>query len=221
MNHLSYTLFPEFQHLISETLLKNNLKLVSSIVNFSKGNLLDQNKINLILEKLGQKMKGTRLYPGGRSVLFAWSFPFPKIDSILIKPYYSCEIMQLILHYLSMPDFLDTVKSLERSTNRMIRITIPKVIGIAKIDTLNRNFPALIMEEVKGESIKGDFPAIREVSKIVRDLARNGIICDPYPSNWKYLSKKQQSVISYIDLISSNSLTNVTTRIAELLSSMK
>ena len=221
MNHLSYTLFPEFKSLISESLLKNNLRLVSSIINFSKGSFLDQNKINLISEKLGQKMKGTRLYPGGTSVLFGWGFTFPKIDGVMIKPYYSREIFQLILHYLSISDFLVTVKNLEKSAKHLIRIKIPKVIGVAMIDALDRNFPVLIMEEVKGESIQGNLPVIKEISKCVRDLARNGIICDPYPANWKYSSMKEQSAISYIDLISSNCLTNVHNRIAELLSSLK
>ncbi|MCK4848921.1 MAG: hypothetical protein KAT16_07860, partial [Candidatus Heimdallarchaeota archaeon] len=155
MNHLSYTLFPEFKSLISDSLLKNNLKLVSSIINFSKGNFLDQNKINLISDKLGQKMKGTRLYPGGTSVLFGWGFTFPKIDGVMIKPYYSCEIFQLLLHYLSISDFLIAKKNLEKSEKHIMRIKVPKVIGVAKIDALNRNFPVLIMEEVKGESIQG------------------------------------------------------------------
>jgi len=221
MNHLSYTLFPDFESLISESLLQNNLKLVSSIINFSKGNFLDQNKINQITDKLGQKMKGTRLYPGGTSVLFGWGFTFPKIEGVMIKPYYSREIFQLILHYLSISDFNVTVKKLEKSAKHLIRIKVPKVIGVAKIDALNRNFPALIMEEVKGESIQGNFPVIKEISKFVRDLARNGIICDPYPSNWKYSSRKEQRIICYIDLITSNSLTNVNTRIAELLGSLR
>jgi len=221
MNHLSYTLFPEFKSLISESLLKNNLKLVSSIVNFSKGNFLDLNRINLISDKLGQKMKGTRLYPGGTSVLFGWGFTFPKIDGVMIKPYYSSEIIQLILHYLSISDFLVNVKNLEKSEKNIVRIRVPKVIGIAKIDALNRNFPVLIMEEVRGESIKGNFPVIKEISKFARDLARNGIICDPYPANWKYLNDKEQTVICYIDLINSNCLTDVNKRIAELLRSLK
>ncbi len=221
MNHLSYTLFPEFESLISESLLINNLKLVSSIINFSKGNFLDKNKINLISDKLGQKMKGTRLYPGGTSVLFGWGFTFPEIDGVMIKPYYSREIVQLILHYLSKSDFLNTVKKLEKSAKHLIRIKIPKVIGLAKINALNRNFPVLIMEEVKGKSIQGNFPVIKEISKFVRDLALNGIICDPYPSNWKYLNRKEQRIICYIDLIISNYLTDVNNRIAELLSSLR
>lgn len=221
MNHLSYSIFPEFESLISESLIKNDLKLVSSLINFTKGNFLDQTAIIRISEKLGQKMKGTRLYPGGTSVLFGWGFTFPKIDGVMIKPYYSREIFQLILHYLSISDFLDTVEKLEKSAKQLIRIKVPKVIGVAKIDALNRNFPVLIMEEVKGESIQGNFPVIKEISKYVRNLARNGIICDPYPSNWKYSSKKEQHSISYIDLISSNCLTNVNNKIAELLSSLK
>ncbi len=221
MNLLSYALFPEFKSLISDSLLKNNLKLVSSVVNFSKGEFLSQNKINLIKNKLGKKMDGTRLYPGGTSVLFGWGFTFPKVDGVMIKPYYSREIFQLILHYLSISDFLIAVKNIEKSTKSVIRIIIPKVIGIAKIDTLNRNFPVLIMEEVKGESIKGNFPAIKEISKMARNLALEGIICDPYPSNWKYLNNKERNIISYIDLISSNSLTDVNNRVAELLSSLQ
>ena len=221
MSHLSYTIFPEFESLISESLIKNDLKLVSSLINFSKGNFLDRTAIIQISEKLGQKMKGTRLYPGGTSVLFGWGFTFPKIDGVMIKPYYSREIFQLILHYLSISDFLNTVKKLEKSAKKLIRIKVPKVIGVAKIEALNRNFPVLIMEEVKGESIQGNFPVIKEISKCVRDLARNGIICDPYPANWKYSSMKEQTSISYIDLLSSNCLTNVHNRIAELLSSLK
>jgi len=221
MNHLSYTLFPEFESQITESYLQNSLKLVSSIINFSKGYFLDQNKINLISNKLGQKMEGTRLYPGGTSVLFGWGFTFPKLDGVMIKPYYSREIFQLLLHYLSISDFSVAIEKLEKSPRHIIRIKVPKVIGVAKIDALNRKFPVLIMEEVKGESIQGNFPVIKEISKCVRDLARNGIICDPYPSNWKYSSNKEKRLICYIDLISSNSLTNVNKRIAELLGSLK
>jgi hypothetical protein len=221
MNHISYALFPEFKFLVSESFLENNLKLVSSVISFSKGNFIDQKKINLIINKLGHKMDGTRLYPGGTSVLFGWGFTFPKIDGVMIKPYYSREIFQLILHYLSISDFLVAIKKIEKSTKRMIRIKVPKVMGIAKVKALNRNFPTLIMEEVMGDSIKGNFPAIKEISQSVRDLAREGIICDPYPSNWKYLSNKERNIVSYIDLISSNSLTDVNKRVAELLSSLK
>ena len=221
MSNLSYALFPEFKSLISESSLENNLKLVSSIINFSKGNFIHQNKINLIINKLGHKMDGTRLYPGGTSVLFGWGFTIPKIDGVMIKPYYSREIFQLILHYLSKSDFLVAIKKIEKSTKRMIRIKVPKVMGIAKVEALNRNFPVLIMEEVMGDSIKGNFPAIKEISLSVRDLAREGIICDPYPSNWKYLSNKERKIVSYIDLICSNSLTDVNKRVAELISSLK
>ena len=220
MNHLSYALFPEFKSLISESLLENNLKLVSSIINFSKGNFIDQKKINLIINKLGHKMDGTRLYPGGTSVLFGWGFTFPKIDGVMIKPYYSREIFQLILHYLSISDFLAAIKKIEKSTKRTTRIRVPKVMGIAKVDALNRNYPVL-MEEVMGDSIKGNFHAIKEISQSVRDLAREGIICDPYPSNWKYLSNEERKFVSYIDLICSNTLTDVNKRVAELLSSLE
>ena len=220
MNHLSYTLFPEFKSVISKSLLENNLKLVSSVINFSKGNFLGQNKIDLITNKLGKKMEGTRLYAGGTSVLFGWGFTFQNIDGVMIKPYYSREIFQLMLHYLSISDFLVAVKSIENSKKSMIKLKIPKVMGIAKIDTLNRNFPVLIMEEVRGDSIKGDFPAIKEISNAVRGLAREGIICDPYPSNWKYLNNEIRTDISYIDLVSSNKLTDVNRRIAELLSKL-
>ena len=72
-------------------------------------------------------------------------------------------------------------------------------------------------QRLKGESIQKDPPMIRTVSQVSRDLAKDGIISDPYPANWKYFDSKTKDKIAYIDLLSSNQLRNVNERIRDLI----
>ena len=89
MASTTFSIFPEFKGKISDQLVKERLDLVSSVIAFSKGHYMDIYKIKLIRGKLGEKLKGSTLYPGGSSVLFCWGFPFQQIGPVLFKPYYA------------------------------------------------------------------------------------------------------------------------------------
>ena len=218
MSHISFFLFPELKNQISTGALKKSLDLVESIVGFSKGKRLSRDAINRISERLGPRMKGTNLYPGGSSVLFGWSFLFDKIGSVIIKPYYRRELLALIIHYLTCQDFIHDFQSLQfRIKDKEIRITIPEVVGLAKIETLSRLYPVLITKEAPGESIQSHPLLIKTISNVARGLAQKGVICDPYPSNWLISFVDGRGLIQYIDLLSSNRLENVRGRIAKLI----
>ncbi|MFX1282385.1 MAG: hypothetical protein ACFFB5_01975 [Promethearchaeota archaeon] len=174
--------------------------------------------IGQISKKLGSRMRGTKLYPGGSSVLFGWSFSFDKIGSIIIKPYYNREISALIIHYLTRQDFVNEFQNLQfQLENEEIQIIIPKVVGLAHIKTFSRFYPVLMTTEAPGEPAQMHPSLIKHISGLARDLAQKGIICDPYPSNWKISFINGERIIQYIDLLSSNKLKNVHSRIADLL----
>jgi hypothetical protein len=96
-------------------------------------------------------------------------------------------------------------------------VTLPEVVGLAKIETFSRFYPVLLTTEAAGEDINAHPSLIRQVGTFTRDLAKKGIISDPYPSNWKINFSESQGIIQYIDLLSSNRLTNVQMRISELI----
>ncbi|MHA2238977.1 MAG: hypothetical protein ACXAB2_11485 [Candidatus Hodarchaeales archaeon] len=214
----AYSIFPKFQGLISEAFIERNLDLVSSVINFAKGELLNQSKINQIEKKLGNKLKGTTFYPGGSSVIFGWSFPFSNDLNVMFKPYYSRELTQLIIHYLTIDEYFLSIEKIEYTVgNLKLSLTTPKVIGVAKAEILSRTVPILLVEEILGESIKDDPDVIKTISQVSRNLAKDGIISDPYPANWKYFDNKTKDKIAYIDLLSSNRLKNVNERIRQLI----
>lgn len=218
MSQNSFFVFPEYKNQIPIRALQKSLDLVESIVDFSNGNSLDYEAINRINEKLGPRMKGTKLYPGGSSVLFGWSFSYDKIGSIIIKPYYSRELAALIIHYFTWQDFIHEFQKIQFEINdKKYRVNVPDTIGLAKIEALSRFYPVLITMEAPGETIQAYTPLIKNISNIVRDLAQKGIISDPYPSNWKVTFVGGQGVVQYIDLLSSNRLVNVHGRIADLI----
>lgn len=220
MSNISFFLFPKFKNQIEKESIRKSLDLVKSIVGFSKGKRLGQKDIHRITKKLGSRMKGTRLYAGGSSVLFGWSFNFEKIGFTIIKPYYSRELTALIIHYFTSKDFRKEFQEIRfEFENREIKVTIPDVVGLAKIETLSRFFPVLIMMEATGETIQAP-SLIRNITHITRDLAQKGIICDPYPSNWKISFNEDKGIVQYIDLLSSNQLTNIHNRIVELIQSL-
>lgn len=217
MSRIPLFLFPEYKNKIPSDALQKSLDLVESIVGFSKGKCLNREAVNRISQKLGARMEGTTLYPGGSSCLFGWSFTFD-IGSVVIKPYYSRELTALIIHYLTWQDFTNEFQNKQFELNsKEIRVRLPEVVGVAKIETFSRFYPVLMTMEAAGEAIQPYPSLIRKVGAFTRDLARNGIISDPYPSNWKLSFDASHGIIQYIDLLSSNRLENVQDRISELL----
>ncbi len=217
MPHIPYLIFPEFKDQISASSIKNRLGFIESIVGYSKGNSLSRDDINRITKRLGPRMRGTRLYPGGSSVLFGWSFPFDQIGSIIMKPYYNREITALLIHYFTYQDFVLDFQNLQfQIKDTEFCITVPKIVGLAKIGAFSRFYPVLIMMEAAGESIKPHPFLIKKIAEVVRDLAQKGIISDPYPANWKITFIEGQGIVQYIDLLSSNRLKNIHGRITEL-----
>ncbi|MFX0182351.1 MAG: hypothetical protein ACFE95_04630 [Candidatus Hodarchaeota archaeon] len=222
MPRFSFFLFPEFKNQISIKTVKKSLDLVESIIAYSRGNRLNSDEINRICEKIGSRIKGSRLYSGGSSVLFGWSFQFGDVGSVIIKPYYNRQLSQLIIHYLTVKDCVQNLDKLQFEYNaKLYQIQIPHVIGLAKIESSSRIFPTLLAEEVTGESIQGQAPLIKEISFLVRDLAHQGFICDPYGSNWKISEIKDKRIIHYIDLLSSNRIPDAKKRIADLMQNLK
>jgi len=218
MSHIPFFLFPEYKNQISSGEMQKSLGLVESIVGFSKGRSLSREAIDRISQKLGGRMRGTSIYPGGSSCLFGWSFFFDKIGSIIVKPYYNRELTALIIHYLTWQDFVDDFQDKQfQLDDKEIQVMLPEVVGFAKIETFSRFYPVLMTTEAAGEAIQPYPSLIRDVGTFTRDLAKKGIISDPYPSNWKISFTEGHGIIQYIDLLSSNRLKNVHKRISELL----
>ncbi len=216
MSSISTIFLPEVNNQISIERIKSNLNLVESVIGFSKGKCLTREDVERITKKLGPRMSSTRLYPGGSSVLFGWGFNFENIDPIIIKPYYSREFPALFIHYFTLLDFNHYFEDFkDRLQSLRISIEIPRVIGFAKINTLTRNFPVLMTLEVLGETIHKNPSFIALTSKLARKLGKKGIIMDPYPSNWKFADNKGDIILSYIDLMSSNTLKNLKKRISD------
>jgi hypothetical protein len=217
----TFSILPEFKDNYSYFILQKNLELVESVVHYSRGNFLNLEKIELIKEKLGKKLLGTRFYPGGSSVLFGWSFPSEQVGRLMYKPYYSRHLTQLLIHYFCISDFLSTIKKINLEHDiQNYRFVTPKVIGIAKIEAFEREFPTLIVEEVQGDTVQDDLQLIKAISQLTKSLAKKGLICDPYAANWKYYTNEDKSHISYIDLLSSNKLKNINSRIADLINQL-
>ncbi|MHA1992927.1 MAG: hypothetical protein ACW97Z_00135 [Candidatus Hodarchaeales archaeon] len=222
MSPPTFNIFPEFKKNYSYYALQKNLELVESVVQFSRGQFLGPKKIELIKEKLGKKLIGTQFYAGGSSVLFGWSFPSEQVGRLMYKPYYSRHLTQLLIHYFCISDFLTTIKKINLEPElKEYRFITPKVIGIAKIEAFDKEYPILIVEEVQGDTIKEDLTLVKAISHLTKKLAKSGLICDPYPANWKYYSNQDRQHISYIDLLSSNMLKDINSRIASLIQQLQ
>ncbi|MFW9854663.1 MAG: hypothetical protein ACFFFG_06365 [Candidatus Thorarchaeota archaeon] len=214
MLSMSFFIVPGFEN-IDHGEVRRILDLVQSVIAFSQGQPLHKKAIGRITKKLGSRMSGSILFPGGSSVLFAWRFPIEKIGAVVVKPYYNGTITRLLIHYFTQIDYLQTYtdKDFLSPNGKVILLNIPQVVGFAKIETFNREFPTLLVEEALGESIQANPTLIRQVSEIVRRMALKGLIFDFYPSNWKLHGKK----LTYVDLLSSNKLKNLRERITQLL----
>ncbi|MFW9779928.1 MAG: hypothetical protein ACFFE8_13815 [Candidatus Heimdallarchaeota archaeon] len=211
---MSFFIVPGFEN-VDHGEVRRILDLVQSVIAFSQGQSLDKKAIGRITKKLGARMFGSELFPGGSSVLFAWRFPIEKLGAVVVKPYYSGTITRLLIHYFTQIDYFQTYKDKEflSPNGKVILLNIPQVVGFAKIETFNREFPTLLVEEAVGESIQTNPTLIRQVSQIARQMASEGLIFDFYPSNWKLHGKK----LTYVDLLSSNKLKNLKKRITQLL----
>ncbi len=222
MLKISSVVFPAYRDLIDSDLLRTRLNLVQSIIFFSKGRFLTAKDIGSIERKLGSKMGGSKLYKGGSSVLFGWSFDFPNMGRIIIKPYYRRELSQLVIHYLTTLDCVRDIRNLDFSIdNTEYEISVPEVIGIARIENLSYSYPVILAREIEGEAIHARTKLVTKISSLIRDIARTGIICDPYPANWLVRSEGHIQKVYYIDLLSSNVLKNVHTRISELITQLE
>lgn len=215
MSH-PFLLFPKFKDQISVDSITQALDLIESIVAYSKGNRVKIDEINQLQEKVGSRMAGTRLYPGGSNILFGWGFDIENFGPVIFKPYYNRHITQLIIHYFTATECTSYDKRFSHN-NSDYEIKVPDVIGLAKIESSSRSFPTLLAREVIGDSLQNQPLLIRKISNISRHLALQGFICDPYGSNWKIIASNNPKIIYYIDILSSNSLKNVKERIAALL----
>ncbi|MHA1973846.1 MAG: hypothetical protein ACTSW1_12690 [Candidatus Hodarchaeales archaeon] len=221
MSHFSYLVFPEYKNRISDKVIVKCLDLVEGIVNFSRGKNLSSEEVKKITSKLGEKMSGSILYPGGASTLFAWSFVIHQFANIIIKPYYNRQITQLIVHYLIYQDFRNEFRKLSfEAGGEIYRLAIPASIGIANIKTFEHSFPTLMTTEIVGETIKSQPILIGKISSLVRKLGYQGIICDPYPSNWKVVPMNGEKFVFYIDLLSSNTIRDINRRMSELVKNL-
>jgi hypothetical protein len=215
---ISLLLFPDFSDKISTENVRKSLDLVESIVAFSKGQTLDRKKVKQIYEKLGSRIQGTKIYPGGSSTLFAWSFHFGKVGSIVFKPYYNRELAQLIIHYFIAKDYKTDIDNIKITFNNIsYHFNIPAIVGIAKIKSCMKEFPVLLVTEVYGDPVQLYPPLIKNISQIIRKLAKKGIICDPYPANWIVSTKNDKKILNYIDLLSSNHIKNIKERLASII----
>lgn len=218
MSPTSFFLVPGFEQLPPGE-IRNKLDLVESIVAFSQGHPLDKAAVGRISEKLGLRMGDSKLFAGGSSVLFAWSFPIDEIGAVVVKPYYSGTLTRLLIHYFTQIDYLPTFRDLNLtlSNGEVFILSVPQVVAIAKIETLAQEFPTLLVEEALGESIHTHPALIRQMSQVARQLAQKGIIIDVYPSNWKLHGEK----LAYVDLLSSNELKNLRERITWLVEKLE
>ena len=218
MAGISTIILPDYGNRVSNEEIRKYLDLVESIIGFSKGKCLTKEDIGRITQKLGARMIGTRLYPGGSSALFGWGFNFENIQPVIVKPYYNRELPALFIHYFTLQDFDHYFDEFQvRFESLRIKIDIPSIIGFAEIPTMTRSYPVLLTLEVRGDPIHKNTGLIALTSKIAKKLGKNGIIMDPYPANWKFSVKDGEIIISYIDLLSSNRLKNVKGRITEIL----
>ncbi|NHJ00861.1 MAG: hypothetical protein EAX86_01910 [Candidatus Heimdallarchaeota archaeon] len=218
MLKISSLIFPDYKDQIDRDFLRNKLNLVQNIIFSSKGKNLSDKDIQQIKLKLGPKMGDSNLYKGGSSVLFGWSFEFPIIGRVIIKPYYKRELSHLIIHYLTSLDCIKDIKEFAFTLGGVrYELAIPEVIGLARIENLSYNYPVLLTREILGKSILTYTPIITKISSVIRDVARKGIICDPYPANWKIRSENRIWKIYYVDLLSSNALSDIHSRIAQLI----
>jgi hypothetical protein len=210
----SFFITPGFEK-VDHGEIRRILDLVQGIIAFSQGQPLNKAAVGRITNKLGARMGDSKLFSGGSSVLFAWKFPINEIGAVVVKPYYSGTLTRLLIHYFTQIDYLDTYGGVRYSdpNGSALFLSIPRVVGFAKIESFSREFPTLLVEEALGESILTKTMLIRKISQIVRQMALEGLIFDFYPSNWRIHGKK----LVYVDLLSSNQLKNLKERITKLL----
>ncbi|MHA2055876.1 MAG: hypothetical protein ACW99F_20085, partial [Candidatus Hodarchaeales archaeon] len=62
-------------------------------------------------------------------------FPFSNDLNVMFKPYYSRELTQLIIHYLTIDEYFLSIEKIEYTVgNLKLSLTTPKVIGVAKAE---------------------------------------------------------------------------------------
>ena len=214
-SNISFGIFPEYRNDVDETVIQTFLGLSESMVRFTKGKPFTKETIQLLQEKLGSRLGG-KLYPGGKDILFAWSFQCGK-KKIVIKPYFNKDLASLILHHLTIDEFGSILTvTINQTLQDHIIIEIPPVIGFAKIATSSYSIPVLITTESAGEPLMS-FPNVMSmIGDVCRSLALRGFIVDLYPANWRVNPSEPVLILEYIDLINSKKINNVKERIAGL-----
>ncbi len=214
-SNISFGIFPEHRNDIDESVIQTFLGLSESMVRFTRGKPFTKETIQLLQEKLGSRLNG-KLYPGGKDILFAWSFQCGK-KRVVIKPYFNKDLATLVLHHLTIDEYGRVLTvTLNQALQDHIIIELPLVIGFAKIATSSYSIPVLITTESTGEPLMNFPNVVGMLGDVCTSLAKRGFIVDLYPANWRVNPSEPVLVLEYIDLINSNKIKNVKERIASL-----
>lgn len=206
--HISYLFTDEaaqFSNKIKTEFITNIEDLTRIIYNKENASY-EKNDITVINEAF--KTKNVNVLAGGRHVLFVWVFkPFNKMKYV-IKPF-KLNLAEIYLYYLSTRRFKELYNNLEIKTDSYsLNVKVMEIYCLGKITLKSNTYPFIIQEYSKGNSFKESKNkqiklSIDVLRTLFIDIAKNGFVVDPFPSNWCIIPPKYNicPIVEYLDLI--------------------
>lgn len=149
------------------------------------------------------------LLPSGRQVLFVWTFPVSKTESLVLKPY-RLAFEELILHCLSVEKFKSQFKDTLFTTNSdHVFVRALDVFTVGNIETSSARIPFLIQEfsqgmRIQDMNVKNQQSPILHLSSVFKQIAKEGFYLDPFPTNWLVnppVDSNSYYYLEYLDLL--------------------
>jgi len=206
----SWTVLPDFAKTIRASHFNSAFELGEVLVQHLEGRPLTNQQVGDLTRRFNLGPGAFELFPGGKTTLFALKIPAAdqKGTYFMIKPYVGLELTQLILHTVSVEDFNRDLggKSFEEGTHSYLVRVLP-VVGMGRF-LLKGSHPTPVLLQIAATG--GYLREARDapkVSRICRQIAKEGYIIDPWESNWRYVPEKR--TLEYLDLLYSNKASGV------------
>lgn len=172
------------------------LKTIKSISTLSQN--VNKNEYN--------KYNG-KIISGGNQVIIAYNFQASPDHNLIFK-LYNISLTELIMHCLSIEEYYDRNSSLTKKFMGIeIQTRIMNIYGIGVVHFNEKKYCYLIQEfnqyQPYYELIKENYLITIQLNKLLTEIAKNGFVIDPSPTNWfvELSSIEDYLTLDYIDLV--------------------
>ncbi|MHA2253661.1 MAG: hypothetical protein ACXAD7_25100 [Candidatus Kariarchaeaceae archaeon] len=147
------------------------------------------------------------LMKGGNQVVKVMNFSISPNHKFVIK-FYDISLTEIIMHCLSIEEFYARNSPLSRNYLGIdIQMRVMNAYGVGKMQVGSHWFTYLIQEfnhfKPYYQLLRDNYTLTIQLNKIFTEIAKNGFIIDPSPTNWfaEMSPNEDMLTLDYIDLV--------------------